>query len=430
MGDGSAGGASLPSGPDGRHRRVVYFYEPDIGDYEYRPDHPMKPVRIRIAHNLIVQYNLPRHFQTVRPSPATLEDIRRFHSHDYVDFLSTVSPQSIQGNTCYRQLRRFNLDQDCPVFNGLFNFCRASAGGSIGAAAILNHGDADIAINWAGGLHHAKKCEAAGFCYVNDIVLGILELLKVHRRVLYVDIDVHHGDGVEEAFYTTDRVMTVSFHKYGDDFFPGTGHLYDTGSGPGKSYALHVPLGNGMDDENFNGLFRVIIQKVMEVYQPDAVVLQCGADSLSGDLLGPFNLSVKGHADSLRFLRSFNVPLMVLGGGGYKVQNVARCWCYETAVAVGVEPDNNLSYNDYYDCFGPDYTLHVDPPYAENQNAPEDLETIRILVLDQLSKLTHAPSVPFQTTPSTSEVPEEEEDDLDRRPKRGLLSGEDSDSDI
>lgn len=148
------------------------------------------------------------------------------------------------------------------------------------------------------------------------------------QRVLYVDIDVHHGDGVEEAFYTTDRVMTVSFHKFGD-FFPGTGHVKDIGSGSGKYYALNVPLNDGMDDDSFRGLFRPIIQKVMEVYQPDAVVLQCGADSLSGDRLGCFNLSVKGHADCLRFLRSFNVPLMVLGGGGYTIRNVARCWCYE-----------------------------------------------------------------------------------------------------
>lgn len=92
--------------------------------------------------------------------------------------------------------------------------------GSVAAAVKLNKQASEICINWGGGLHHAKKSEASGFCYVNDIVLGILELLKYHQRVLYIDIDVHHGDGVEEAFYTTDRVMTVSFHKYGE-YFPG-----------------------------------------------------------------------------------------------------------------------------------------------------------------------------------------------------------------
>lgn len=122
---------------------------------------------------------------------------------------------------------------DCPVFDGMYDFCSLYSGGSIDGAMKLNHGLVDIAINWAGGLHHAKKSEASGFCYVNDIVLGILELLKYHARVLYIDIDIHHGDGVEEAFYTTDRVMTVSFHKFGD-FFPGTGDLKDDGVDKGK----------------------------------------------------------------------------------------------------------------------------------------------------------------------------------------------------
>lgn len=117
-----------------------------------------------------------------------------------------------------------NVGEDCPVFDGLYEFCQLSAGGSVAAAVKLNKQASDICINWGGGLHHAKKSEASGFCYVNDIVLGILELLKYHQRVLYIDIDVHHGDGVEEAFYTTDRVMTVSFHKYGE-YFPGTGDL-------------------------------------------------------------------------------------------------------------------------------------------------------------------------------------------------------------
>jgi histone deacetylase 1/2 len=121
----------------------------------------------------------------------------------------------------------------------------------------LNRGLCDIAINWAGGLHHAKKSEASGFCYVNDIVLGILELLRYYARVLYIDIDVHHGDGVEEAFYTTDRVMTVSFHKYGE-FFPGTGELKDVGVQKGKYYSVNVPLRDGIDDESYRTTFEPV----------------------------------------------------------------------------------------------------------------------------------------------------------------------------
>jgi acetoin utilization deacetylase AcuC-like enzyme len=111
--------------------------------------------------------------------------------------------------------------------------------------------------------------------------------------VLYIDIDIHHGDGVEEAFYTADRVMTLSFHKYGD-FFPGTGALGDVGHGRGKYYSVNVPLEDGIDDDAFLYIFKPIISKIMEIFDPGAVVLQCGADSLTGDRLGCFNVTLKG----------------------------------------------------------------------------------------------------------------------------------------
>src|ERR1044072_7505541 len=152
MADGS-GGASLPSpGEDAAKRRVTYFYEPTIGNYYYGQGHPMKPHRIRMAHDLIVSYSLYRKMQINRPFPAGTADISRFHSDDYVDFLASVSPEILNDTTHsrYRQLKRFNVGEDCPVFEGLFDFCQASAGGSIGAAVTLNRSLADIAINWAG----------------------------------------------------------------------------------------------------------------------------------------------------------------------------------------------------------------------------------------------------------------------------------------
>ncbi|KAK4416656.1 Histone deacetylase 19 [Sesamum alatum] len=371
------GGNSLPSGADGSKRKVCYFYDPE-------------------------------------PNPAREKDLCRFHADDYVSFLRRVTPETQQDQL--RQLKRFNVGEDCPVFDGLYSFCQTYAGGSIGGAVKLNHGHCDIAVNWAGGLHHAKKCEASGFCYVNDIVLAILELLKTHERVLYVDIDIHHGDGVEEAFYITDRVMTVSFHKFGD-YFPGTGDIRDIGFGRGKYYALNVPLEDGIDDESYQSLFKPIISKVMEVFRPGAVVLQCGADSLSGDRLGCFNLSVKGHAECVKFMRSFNVPLLLVGGGGYTIRNVARCWCYETGVALGIEVDDKMPQHEYIEYFGPEYTLHVAPSNMENKNSRELLEEIRVKLLDNLSKLQHAPSVQFQDRPPDTQFLEadEDEDNKDER---------------
>ncbi|KAG5588421.1 hypothetical protein H5410_048855 [Solanum commersonii] len=408
------GGNSLASGADGKKRKVSYFYDPEVGNYYYGQGHPMKPHRMRMTHALLAHYGLLQHMHVLKPNPARDKDLCRFHADDYIAFLRSVTPETQQDQL--RQLKRFNVGEDCPVFDGLYSFCQTYAGGSVGGAVKLNHGHCDIAVNWAGGLHHAKKCEASGFCYVNDIVLAILELLKVHERVLYVDIDIHHGDGVEEAFYTTDRVMTVSFHKFGD-YFPGTGDVRDIGYGSGKYYSLNVPLDDGIDDESYQSLFKPIMGKVMEVFKPGAVVLQCGADSLSGDRLGCFNLSIKGHAECVKYMRSFNVPLLLLGGGGYTIRNVARCWCYETGVALGIELEDKMPQHEYYEYFGPDYTLHVAPSNMENKNSRQILEDIRSKLLDNLSKLQHAPSVQFQERPPDTELPEADEDleDADSR---------------
>lgn len=420
------GGNSLPSGPDGVKRKVSYFYDPEVGNYYYGQGHPMKPHRIRMTHALLVQYGLHKEMQILKPYPARDRDLCRFHADDYVAFLRGITPETIQDQV--KALKRFNVGDDCPVFDGLYQYCQTYAGGSVGGAVKLNHKLCDIAINWAGGLHHAKKCEASGFCYVNDIVLAILELLKYHKRVLYVDIDIHHGDGVEEAFYTTDRVMTVSFHKFGD-YFPGTGDIRDIGCGKGKYYAVNVPLDDGIDDESFQSLFKPIIQQVMLVYNPEAIVLQCGADSLSGDRLGCFNLSVKGHAECVRYMRSFNVPLLMVGGGGYTVRNVARCWCYETGVAVGVEIDDKMPQHEYYEYFGPDYTVHVAPSNMENKNTKQYLDKIRSKILENINSLPCAPSAQFQVQPPDTDFPELEEEDYDERTRSHKWDGASCDSD-
>jgi histone deacetylase 1/2 len=144
---------------------------------------------------------------------------------------------------------------------------------------------------------------------------------------------VHHGDGVEEAFYTSDRVMTVSFHKHGE-FFPGTGDVRDVGYGRGRYYAVNVPLKDGIDDESYQSVFEPIIGHIMEWYRPGAVVLQCGADSLAGDRLGCFNLSHRGHSRCVEYVKRFGLPLLMLGGGGDTIRNVSRCWAYETALLL------------------------------------------------------------------------------------------------
>eukprot|EP00253_Pinus_taeda_P029905 PITA_29905 len=269
------------------------------------------------------------------------------------------------------------MGEDCPVFENHFEFFQIYAGGTIDAAHQLNNQIFDIAINWFGGLHHAKTCEASGFCYINDLVLGILELLKHHARVLYVDIDVHHGDGVEEAFYFTDRVMTVSFHKYGDMFFPGTGDVKEVGEREGKYYAINVPLKDGIDDASFTRLFKTIITKCV------------------------------------RIVKKFNLPLLVTRGGGYTKENVARCWSVETGVLLDTELPNEIPDNDYIKYFPPDYSLKINTAgNMENLNRKTYLRAIKVQFLENLRAIQHAPSVQMHEVPLDFYIPDIDEDEL------------------
>ncbi|KAM0804312.1 hypothetical protein BDR22DRAFT_926948 [Usnea florida] len=396
---------AAPNGAD--KKTVAYFYDSDVGNYAYVAGHPMKPHRIRMAHSLIMNYGLYKKMEIYRAKPATNLEMTQFHTDEYVEFLKKVTPDNME--SYQKEQGRFNVGDDCPVFDGLFEFCGISAGGSMEGAARLNRGKCDVAVNWAGGLHHAKKSEASGFCYINDIVLGILELLRYNQRVLYIDIDVHHGDGVEEAFYTTDRVMTVSFHKYGE-YFPGTGELRDIGVGQGKNYSVNFPLRDGIDDKSYKAIFEPVIKNVMEYYRPEAIVLQCGGDSLSGDRLGCFNLSMAGHANCVNYVKSFNLPVLVLGGGGYTMRNVSRTWAYETGLLVGQKMGPELPFNDYYEYYAPDYELDVKPSNMDNANSMEYLQKIKVQVIENLKRTTFAPSVQMTDVPRDPEGMNDEAD--------------------
>ncbi|RAR09322.1 histone deacetylase rpd3 [Stemphylium lycopersici] len=417
------GQVSSNNGVASQPKKVAYFYDSDVGNYAYVAGHPMKPHRIRMAHSLIMNYGLYTKMEIYRAKPASKYEMTQFHTDEYIEFLHKVTPDNMEQFT--REQSKYNVGDDCPVFDGLFEFCGISAGGTMEGAARLNRGKCDVAVNWAGGLHHAKKSEASGFCYVNDIVLGIIELLRYKQRVLYIDIDVHHGDGVEEAFYTTDRVMTVSFHKYGE-YFPGTGELRDIGVGSGKNYSVNFPLRDGITDETYRNIFEPVIQAVMTYYGPEAIVLQCGGDSLSGDRLGCFNLSMDGHANCVKYVKSFGVPVIVLGGGGYTMRNVARTWAYETGELVSEKMSKQLPFNDYYEYFAPDYELDVRPSNMENANSHDYLHKIKSAVIDNIRR-TGKPSVEAFTnipenplTRSLDSDAEDEDDDIDADENRDV----------
>lgn len=289
------------------------------------------------------------------------------------------------------------------------------SGASLEATSALMTDRSNIAINWSGGLHHAHKHIAAGFCFVNDIVLAILQLLLIHPRVLYIDIDVHHGDGVEEAFHSTDRVLTLSYHKFAEGFFPGTGARESTGptdpKNPGAHHTLNVPIKEGIYDHEYTSLFERITGKVIEVYNPTAIVLQCGADSLGGDKLGNFNVNIKAHGFCVDFVKKkcHNRALLIIGGGGYTPRNVARCWTHETSLCVGATLHDNLpAHVPYRQAFMGDEKgngrlypqLDIASKLHENKNTKEDLEDVVENIYEQLRYIQGSPSVQMQQIPN------------------------------
>ncbi len=219
--------------------------------------------------------------------------------------------------------------------------------------------------------------------------------------MLYVDIDIHHGDGVELAFYHSNRVMTVSFHKYTGDFFPGTGKLDDNGAGLGKYFCLNVPLQDGIDDDMYLTVFKTVVGDTVTHFQPTSIVLQCGADSLGLDRLGAFNLSIAAHGECVNYVRTFGVPLLVVGGGGYTVKNVSRCWAYETAVLVGADIPDTLPAT-IYDAYFADSGWKLHPPLTgkvDNLNSPAGLQRITVSIREKLRYLGGAPSVAMREIP-------------------------------
>lgn len=339
-------------------RRVAYIYAPEIEAYSYGPGHPMRPKKVALAHDIIAQSGLLEQMDLYCPPPALPSQLGDFHDPLYLDRLRDQLRRP-------EEEERFGLGStgDTPLFPGVYDFCRLVTGASLLAAEALNERRAEVVVNWMGGYHHAKKARASGFCHVNDIVLAISRLLETFQRVLYVDIDVHHGDGVEEAFADCERVMTLSLHQYDEEtrFFPGTGGFESVGVDAGLFTAVNAPLRPGCDSESFLRVFGPLFDRAVEVFRPEAVFMQCGADSLAHDPIGMFCLGTRAHGECVRQVVESGLPIILSGGGGYKVENVARCWAYETGLALGCElPDvlpPGLHFRSHY---GNDNALHVE----------------------------------------------------------------------
>jgi acetoin utilization protein AcuC len=318
--------------------KTAFLYSREFEKFDYGSSHPLKTLRLKLTHELIRAYGLLSlpHTQYIEAEMADEDDLVLFHDREYIEVLKAANNGISVAGAGY-----FGLGSgDNPVFKGLFDWSRLVTGASLRAAEIVDSGEADIAFSISGGLHHAMPSRAAGFCYVNDAAVAIMSLLKKGRRVAYVDIDAHHGDGVQDAFYETDRVLTISIHETGRTLFPGTGFESELGRGKGEGYSVNVPMPPSSDDELFLLAFGEIVIPLIKKFRPDVVVSQLGVDSFRNDPLAHLNYTSNGFCEALASLKTISPKWVALGGGGYDVACVAKAWTLAWAVMNDVElPD-------------------------------------------------------------------------------------------
>ncbi len=320
--------------------KTSIIYSEDFAKYDYGAGHPLRSFRLKLTYELMNAYGLLSlpDVPVIQAIPAEEKYLLLYHTRDYIDMLNGVNNGSeIPG------VENYGLGYgDNPVFKGVYEWSRLVTGASLQAAELVDSGAAPISFNVSGGLHHALAAKASGFCYINDPVIVIYSLLRKGKRVAYIDIDAHHCDGVQDAFYRTDKVLTISFHESGLYLFPGTGFETEIGEGEGRGYSVNIPMPPSSDDELFVYSFEEVVPSLLKKFKPDIVVSQLGVDSFITDPLAHLKYTTNGFCEVVGKIKDLSPRWIALGGGGYDVTNVAKAWTLAWAIMNEVDLPNAL----------------------------------------------------------------------------------------
>lgn len=326
-------GAGEEAANGGPGSGALFLYTEALEAFSYPEGNPFQTGRARLARQTLLSMGVLGP-EEARFGPASRAELERFHLPRYLDTLEAAEA----GEALGPEILEMGLGTpDCPLFPGVFAYGALAAGGSLAGARLLLEGRAAAVFNPSGGFHHAHPGRAGGFCYINDVVLACELLAAAGRRVLFLDIDAHHCDGVQDAFYGRSDVLVLSFHESGRTLFPGTGFEGEIGSGEGEGFTANVPMPAGTYDEAFLDAFRRVALPLMGAYAPDVIVLEAGMDALAGDPLTHLELTNNAHAEVLEAVRAQGKPLLLTGGGGYHPRNTARGWALLWAVLTGHE---------------------------------------------------------------------------------------------
>ncbi len=322
------------------YSRAAFLHSEEVEQYSYPPECPFKTQRAAMTRDILRPMGLlsgPSHF-IHPPATATREELESFHTRRYLETLKEAQAGRLEPEALFMGLGT----EDCPVFSGMYEYAALAAGASLTGARLLLDDKAGLAFNPSGGFHHAEPERAAGFCYINDVVIVCKMLAGRGKRVFCLDLDVHHGDGVQNAFYDRCDVMTVSFHESGKTLFPGGGFPDEIGEGEGRGYNVNVGLPRGTYDAPYLRAVREVAVPLLSAFGPDVVVLEIGMDGLSGDPLAHLSLTNNAYADAVSEVARPGLPLLLLGGGGYNPRNAARGWALVWNVLCGKEGTSEL----------------------------------------------------------------------------------------
>lgn len=317
-------------------RRALMVWSPELLRYDFGPGHPMSPLRLRLTHGLVEALGLLDDVDVLAPPVAADELLELVHDGEYVE-------QVRAGPARADERGRWGLGPpDNPPFEGMHEAAARIVGGTEAAMQAVWRGERRRAVNVAGGMHHAMPASAAGFCVYNDVAVGIASMLRSGaRRVLYLDVDAHHGDGVERAFWDDPRVLTISVHQHGSTLFPGTGYPQDVGGGAGAGFAVNVALPPRTADAAWLRAIDAVAGPLARQWRPEVVVSQHGADAHGRDPLTDLDISVDAQRAAALWVADLAEEVaqgrwVATGGGGYDlVETVPRAWAHVVAAVAG-----------------------------------------------------------------------------------------------
>ena len=341
-------------------RQTAFIYEPARATIEPGALNIVQPSRLQYVFELLGSYGafkLPGS-HLISPREVSESELLSYHTREYIEAVRGIS----------RGDRRFNPNHynfsehgDNPPYPGMYEAAIAAVGGSLAGAELIVQEKVDAAFSAIGGLHHAEPHCASGFCIFNDIAIAINYLLGRDLRIAYIDIDAHHGDGVQRAFYATDQVLTISIHESGHSLFPGTGDTGEIGEGAGEGYSVNIPLAAYTDDDTYLWTFREVVPPLVERFSPDVIVTQLGCDSHYLDPLTHLSLTTQGYTAVVKEMRALSRPWLAIGGGGYDVSVAARSWTLAYGIMMDTDWSNDIP-ADYQELYGIKQLRDVEGP--------------------------------------------------------------------